>query len=376
MILIGPALMLCFPYTIEEKLTIKIFEIPVYIYNLIYIPIFIKSILKKFIPTSFFLVYFLFVIMSIGSIISLNFIVPRIILSAQFFFPFILFHDIDFDNKVYKTIKVFLLFLLSIIILQVYLFAFGIIQNQNPNDVVDQIGDFIRRGTTAGSSNFTGHIIILLFGSIFSLLNIKIKSILWILTIIAVFLTGTRGAMLGILLISIIYLLRNKNIKQIIYISTIIFLLFTILNTKFHFIEILTLRNVEALTNSDISSGRFERWENTISILNSDRYNYIFGIGGANTPYFDENWSKIPIKSSPHNVYISILLENGFLGLILFIIILLYLFSNIKVKKSFEFISLIICTIISFNTEVIVRSWLFVFFYWLLYYIAALKNEN
>ena len=99
------------------------------------------------------------------------------------------------------------------------------------------------------------------------------------------------------------------------------------------------------------------------------RTNYIFGIGLNNfteicrSEEFVNNLQNIGCVTHPHNFYLQWLIETGPLGLILFIIMIIYLFRHIKKNDDYnsKLISIITLIIIFWpimSTGSLVKNWM------------------
>jgi O-antigen ligase len=373
-LLSGPILMLLLPSSIEQKMYYDIAIVPVFIINLIYIPFFF-SILKKSNLTKLDLaIYISITFVLISCITASDNNLQRFLISIQFFVPYFILRNIDiniFSSYFYNLFFIVFLYLS----IQTILIATNIL-------VIDtgysyNVGNYIRRGTTAGPPTYTGHVLLLLFSLLISL-NKKTKHfyLLLPLSFLSIFFTGTRSALMALVFGIFLYMLLNNMFVKRAKLVLLLLITIFIFNSQFNIFDTIKIRNIEAMESSDITSGRLERWNETFEILSKDKQYLFFGYGGAQSPYFNTNLIKINPKISPHNVYISFLFEHGILGLSSFLLVILFVIKNIKDRKSLDFMLLISFLLFSFNTEVVTRDFLFSFLFWFLYFAMINKQKK
>lgn len=157
--------------------------------------------------------------------------------------------------------------------------------------------------------------------------NYKTYYVFLLVFSLAIFLTGSRGALLALIVFYILLSLKKKEFG--IFIGLLIITCSTMLlgfydslpqywQARFDF---------ENSTNNEVnwSSGRDETWAIALRLLHD---NFIFGIGPNN---FSEASG---LQIGVHNVFLSLLVETGILGFISYFIILLSILIFVM-KKDF-----------------------------------------
>lgn len=149
--------------------------------------------------------------------------------------------------------------------------------------------------------------------------NRIVNIMLWVMLLIALFLSGSRGSMLSIMIMIVVYYLFNKKlVKFNSYNVTKLFLLF--LFAIFNFTVI-----YPAIFNTDLGaklnelsleifsqnfySGRQLIWSMLLDIINQ---NFYIGHGLSAKPMFF-----MDTEFSSHNLYLQVLLQSGIIGLLL-----------------------------------------------------------
>jgi O-antigen ligase len=179
-------------------------------------------------------------------------------------------------------------------------------------------------------SNGTGTLLTIGFAillGIFEYINDKKKYILLLpisMTVIALLLTYSRGALLGFLTAFSFYNLRSKKhfIIFLIVLILILGIIFTSTPLKNRFISIFSL---------DENKDRINIWKSTINIIKDHLF---LGIGSGNYPLIYPEYKmpdeKQEYKSFSHNIFSNIAAETGIIGLIIFTSIII-----IIMKKGF-----------------------------------------
>lgn len=297
----------------------------------------------------------------------------RFLVGMDFYICGLLFSLIRFKEKYVRIIKPILLLTFFFVAFQQILVSLGFVHVDSGN--VESTGaageSIIRYGTTIGSVNQTGYLLLILMGIFVKILNNKYL-ILGVIVIgsLSILLTLSRGPILSLAIVIVSYLFINfKNKKT--KIGILLLCVFIILlENQFGVLTSIMERN----NTPDITSGRDYRWERTLKIYENS--SFFLGAGNAITPSEKQLMSEIPVEkeisSSPHNIYLSYLVENGIFGLIIFLSLIIYLlFSLYKKKPKIDF-SLLIFTILPItlmNTEIILRNSIVAFFFWFLYTI-------
>ncbi len=374
--IILPCIILALPYTPEMNLYINIEG---YYFSIIYLPYIISSviILLNMNINNWIDINILLLLLSIfiSSFFSENYSVFRFLISIQFLYPYFILKYANIEKTDLNNIKIIIKIIYFIIFIQVISFSTGIIESHT--QVLYKFGNFIRSGTTAGGSTLTGHILVALASIIYILEESNKKKIfIIVINLIIVSLTFTRGAIISSLILLLISILEIKSKKLKIFSIIIIMLLGIIINNTLHITEALNARSLQIdIDANDISSGRIERIYNSIMLMKNNLIYLFWGFGGGNTPYFKELNPQINSILSPHNVFISIFIEHGIISLSIYIIIIIKIFF--KITKKYEKAIYLICfIIISFNTEIIYRTFEISFYFWLYIFVVTTKQKN
>lgn len=248
------------------------------------------------------------------------------------------------------------------------LFSTG--QNLN-NELVDGV---IRAGTTVGGATFTGIFVPLLVGIIMTTTkNDYLGLAMFLLGLVSVIISGTRSAIVVLMLLGLVLLIKSKiKIHWIVKVGAIAVFIVYIYPI---FVDIVSERNME--TRDDLTSGRTVRWKYAFDYMNYDTSRYLTGNGGATVPISDFN-NEVKALASPHNVYIGMLFEYGIFGLLLFLSFLLIKIRKLKLKFTPGRVVLIGSLLICWNSEVVPLTFLYSFFFWLLYFVEfnTLKYQS
>jgi O-antigen ligase len=301
----------------------------------------------------------------------------RFFIGIDFYWTGFLFCFIDFSKQQIKIIGLFLLACFLFLCTQNILISTGVV---HISDIAVDYGGIIKFGTTAGSANQTGYVLLLLLAIL--LLIIKNRMFLIIVIIagsISICFTLARGPILSLLAVSCAYgLLKFKKQRGKILFSVLFLLLFIfLLEKRYNFVSIMQQRNeVE-----DITSGRGERWEKTWEIYRHS--SAVFGAGNGITPSSRAIYSDFErepeLVCSPHNVYLSFLVENGIFGIIVLVILLIVMSSNIIKRKGIKNYSSLIflsCPLIMMNTEIVLRNGQVAFLFWFLYRLLVKQEDK
>lgn len=196
-----------------------------------------------------------------------------------------------------------------------------------------------------------------------------------LITATAFFLTLSRGAFLA-LAISLVLFFGMMLFMRINILKLIKPLLIIILSFGIAVLSILSVGGAEGLkkyfghaTVNDITTGEsvLDRKE-TISVAISRLYQHPFGVGAGAFGALPEFKSDIALQGyqTVNNLYLEILVEEGFLGLILFVLFLVYYLINLagqgKNNKllliiSLSLISALLIQYLFFSTLYIIYIW-------------------
>lgn len=372
-------MLLCLPNSIKSGLAISFAGISFFPPSLICIPIlFSFSPAKRWSKLGVLIGAFCLLCL-ILNLITTDHILQRFILSIQFFFPFAFLTSIKLDKEKISILKIFALIAFLFICFQVIMASLGIMRF-NSIETSDRMGEYARVGTTAGVATFTGPILLLLFAILILLFkSTKVKILLYFILIISIFLTGTRSALLIVIIATALELILALSLRYKLLSIIFVIIFFPLADEQFGIIRTIESRNQRAMDYSkgDITSGREERWEAVFNIIKANPEVLFTGVGGANTPYFNRyKETAISIIASPHNVFLSVVLEHGIFGLLLFLLILFFMIKKVLLKIDMSSIIFVLVILLTFNTEVIPRSALFASLFFMLYFLICYKNEK
>jgi O-antigen ligase len=153
--------------------------------------------------------------------------------------------------------------------------------------------------------------------------------------------SASRGAIVALcMLLPIYFILQKKRLKSIINIILIVLLgsSIFIIGIKKEFITEYTVEHIQAIESPEKTTlvGRFEIWRIGWKIAKD---NFITGVGLGNFPSTYKKYTGSyggvisGIQIDPHNTYLSILVETGFIGLALFLWFFAYLSFFVLKKK-------------------------------------------
>jgi len=204
-----------------------------------------------------------------------------------------------------------------------------------------------------------------------------------ILTTVA-FLTFSKGAWILLIVIWGLFILMylRKAIVPFILILGLIVLFFNTISLDIQKVFFVMSRRISASVPNTLA-----RLEFIATGIRMGLDHFLFGIGLRNFPYVSEKYSSLGQMSDPHNVYIMIFSETGIIGLILYILILLFIINDLKKTLKFihqrkdnyslvvhwktAFIMLIIILLLNMVTGMAFTD---KFFYFFLIYVEGLRR--
>ena len=137
-------------------------------------------------------------------------------------------------------------------------------------------------------------------------------SVVALLTILTVVLSGSRGGLLTLLFVIIATLITTKR-----HISLLIFLVAVFIGFLFALnspVGVTIFERMQSLFEGDLiagTSGRLAIWEALIKVYSSNAFTVLFGLGfGAS--------EMVGMRADPHNYYLQILAEYGLVGFLVF----------------------------------------------------------
>ncbi|MDN3619151.1 O-antigen ligase family protein [Polaribacter undariae] len=255
-------------------------------------------------------------------------------------------------------------FLISIISLEIILYSFGFLSYEKDLDGNANYSGFSRISTTIGAATGTAVAYFFMTLILFCLIPKKIKKIFLLSAFIVMGITLTRSVIIANIILAFFIFKRDKNIwlskekKFLRYIGIIAVLVgLAVTVNKLGIVDNLFTRSTGLeVSNSDISNGRFDRWESTFKVVKE------FPVLGTGANYITKHkrsrYTKVDSKNlfSPHNTFLLILMERGIVGffIFLFIIIQLVRFISWKKNRGILKIGLILSLIIFMNTEIVI----------------------
>jgi O-antigen ligase len=241
--------------------------------------------------------------------------------------------------------------------LEVILYSLGILSYGAINDSsVQSFGGVMRISTSIGAA--TGTAVILMMISAISVSVYKISKMLrWILLLIGtigVFFTVSRGAIISwsVFVLVFIYVKYLRNVTLTKKIGSFISIAF--LFGAFYFLGAfnpLIERNAEK-GDVNVTSGRDVRVEAAMRMYHAS-HEIGVGLGQVFSDKSVSNIIKSNHKMAPHNTYVTVLAEQGFIGAFLFILLFLVILFYLDRKNIMSFLFLLIL-LVNFNTEAIV----------------------
>lgn len=242
----------------------------------------------------------------------------------SFFITWVTFEFIDTKEKVHNVLKAFVLGCTVILIQAIYSHFIS-------SKVISLNNMFLMEGY---NNNALGVIWVLgIVMAIYLTFKISKKYALYIpFATFMVLLTASRTAAILlalVLLASLWYMFRYKvRYRKAITIATILITLFTILLLPQGQLERLSTINDE-ISAGDLN-GRTAIWQSGISALKESPY---LGVGIGSFKEVSAAYSIYEKENSSHNSYLTILVETGIFGFIIFIVFLLGLFiSAVRTK--------------------------------------------
>jgi len=374
---LAPCLMMALPGKIKADAVFNFNEIPFFVGNFVFIllaPFVYRRAIKQIDRDVFHLFVLGVSLTVISSMTADDYILQRIIISSGFFFVGMYFYGLKIEGKNLVLVKWIIFLSYLWLTLQVITTATGFYQIDT--GIQQEFSHFIRRGTTAGPATQTAHLILIMTGILLVGAKQDMKAYaLLLLSTVTIFFTGTKGALLPIIFIDFYMLKETIRTRRQLFLST---LLVVILVYLFFSLSVFDYFNARVSEAGGYDSGRSERIADTFNAYNQNIKSILIGYGGAITPYYDFTLSKIKPEFSPHNFYLTFLIENGLLGLIsIFSLLAVLVKKNFRTFKTGSLSVCIFFTVLlfTFNTELIGRTEPFVMFFWL-YFVLIVQNER
>lgn len=223
-----------------------------------------------------------------------------------------------------------------------------------------------------------------LFGYVFAMFGLskknmlrnKVKYILEIVLYISIILTtGSRTGFIAYFVITILYLLFHKQLKFSSFVKFFIALSLLIITINLIDNDILSRFTLESILESE-GTGRYQLWKDALHIFyNSTPSKLLFGYGtGTITTVYTTFGYKYAVA---HNIFIEKLVENGIVGLILYVTFVISLiYTSFKIDKKHLFYILLGMIIVSFATSVSTFTPYWNVILMIIYFSKSIKHEK
>ena len=376
MIIMPAVLMALTPFSMEESMNMSFFGYDMFVFLIIGVVAFIFRLLGKKNnkpEAEILLLFFVAVLSSLRYLFDFYF--AHLTIECEFILGYILAKNIQYDKIMLKIIHYICLIMFLFILFQQVSFSMGLGFLSTGQRNVEIVDGILRAGTSAGGATFTAIFMVLLSGLIMATDRNHFYNYINLgLGVFSAIISGTRSAIIVMLLASAIYLLFTAK-RHFIYVAMVfaIFLVcfFPTLQNVYE------ARNAEAIENYDLSSGRSWRWIEAFEEMDKDEISYIIGKGGGTVPISNYN-KHIEVLASPHNAFIGVFFQFGLFG---FLILLVFLYRRAKLlyrRFSIGVIVLALSVLVCWNSEVVTLSYLYAFFFWMLYFVELrlVKEEQ
>ena len=238
----------------------------------------------------------------------------------------------DFYNKKFEEIKQIIRDIgvySSIIVIIMFIYNIG------SNTILSYTGFQRIIIGNADPNEFSGLLLSLLFFQFYVILSSKkitkiLVGISYIINIVLIFLTASKAGFLGVLLSLILnYFVLDKGKKKT-YILLILILISLFIFIFPNLITNVLYRFRDSNSLEELTTNRTLFWKNGIEYILHN--NFLFGVGYAVQAEMYIHGINIGYFNVSHNIFISILVKIGIVGLVIFLIILLsilkYVFNN------------------------------------------------
>ena len=131
--------------------------------------------------------------------------------------------------------------------------------------------------------------------------------------IASLMMTSSRGGFITVVLMALIIIFMTDKKSTKIW-AVIVVIMASVLIYKYagNFVSVDSWDRLMVMEGYEGGSGRIDRWENTIRLLNENPLYYLFGAG------WGANWGYNGFETGIHNTYLSHLCDTGIIGLIIF----------------------------------------------------------
>lgn len=325
-----------------------------YFNNLTYLsPLLLLFLALRFRPNYFLLItsILFFLIFAFSTLFADEISLRSLIIAFYTVLPFMYCAFLTFSRLQIQSIAILSLTLLFLVCLQVYFYGLGFgsyISKYGDGSSIGELGVATRVLTTVGAATGTSVFIVLLSFVLLSLRQKigKFEIAIFIIMTTSVFVTYSRGSLILIL----VYLLIRFNpfsdirsfVKRFSNVLLIIFFLGVSLIGIFSFfpsvVDVWTDRFYYSMSKGELDSGRFLRVEHALTEFESSNYSGV-GLGhySPRKKIIPTTFTRLEFlgRSSPHNVYLLLLVEAGIVGLIAYLFFVLKILLSSRKKKVF-----------------------------------------
>lgn len=159
-----------------------------------------------------------------------------------------------------------------------------------------------------------------------------------VLNTFSLFQTGSRGGLLALLISLIVFVIININYKKNGAFKFILFVIIAVIVLAIMFIILPEVIKTRLFIFDDGGSGRLEIWRNSINLLMKN--SFLFGAGWGADYGFNG------VFSETHNTFISMAVDVGIVGVILFFGPIVVAILNLVKKKKSVYIPIIANTMV------------------------------
>ena len=239
----------------------------------------------------------------------------------KFFFPGTVFFILTlyfFNNlKIYKEVILGLIIFSTLTLLFIILFkGFLYITTYERGEISENIGmGPIAQGRMAGLMGLTS---LVLFFNLKKRLHKYLFLGIFILSLIWLTMTGTRGALLAMILTFFIYMFFNKNSKRIFVTFLLLIPILVVFIYYSGALDSVLFERLSLLTE-DGGIQSMERYRRYIIFFNMPFEKFIFGLGPGGWGKYINN----ELYTFPHNIVLESIIEYGLVGLFFILSVLI-----------------------------------------------------
>jgi O-antigen ligase len=206
-----------------------------------------------------------------------------------------------------------------------------------------------------------------------------------IILLVSIYFLSSRAGMLSAIILVPFYLFRKfimlgkkKYLGLSLFIVAIILLTISLTNPRVN--NYLKWRSGKELGDINIKDDRFTIWNSVNNILEN---NILFGVGtgdiqeALNNEYLKTGNTRLAeANTNAHNQYIEIILENGLIGLIIFLSLFGMMFYIAITEKNILFLMFILIVLFSFLFETMLNRLAGVSFFSIFSFLLIYINNN